>query len=149
MTFKFYIIDYSILGFQHLIYVLECIYIIILYQYGQLVTLPNKFSTISLFSKLSNTQRSLLIRYIQRTLKHMPNSRLKVIPFTLYILPAGNGISDRIEIILMTIDEQVVYAFKKSKIKKPQFPRANQINYCIHLPQSLKSDHKKYSLFEL
>lgn len=55
MTNKFlYIIDYSILGFQHLIYVLEYIYIISLYSLGQLETLPNKFSTISLIPKHSN-----------------------------------------------------------------------------------------------
>lgn len=58
MTCKFFnIIDYSILGFQHLIYVLECIYIIILYQPGQLVYFPNKFSTISLISILSNERQ--------------------------------------------------------------------------------------------
>jgi len=73
MTYKFFnIIDYSILGFQHLIYVLECIYTIILYQYRQLVTLLNKFSTISLILELSNVLRSLLIRYIHCTFQTSP-----------------------------------------------------------------------------
>ncbi len=106
MTFKFSnIIDYSILGFRHLIYVLECIYIIILYQYGQLVTLPNKFSTISLISKLPNMLRSLLIGYIQRTLQIVTGSGFKVIPFTVNLLPSGKSVSVWVEPILMTIDD--------------------------------------------
>ncbi|GEM_PF-3794379 len=80
MTCKFFnIIDYSILGFQHLIYVLECIYIIILYQPGQLVYFPNKFSTISLISILSNERHPFLIGYIQRTLQVMASSRFEII----------------------------------------------------------------------
>ena len=76
-----------------MIYVLECIYIIILYQYGQLVTLPNKFSTISLTPKLSNCLRPLLIRYIQRTFQIIPGSWFKVIPFTFYLLLTGECIT--------------------------------------------------------
>lgn len=104
MTCKFFnIIDYSILGFQHLIYVLECIYIIILYQPGQLVYFPNKFSTISLISILSNERHPFLIGYIQRTLQVMASPRFEIIPFAVYLLPVGNSVSVWVKIILMAV----------------------------------------------
>lgn len=80
MTYKFLnIIDYIILGFRHLIYVLEYIYNIISYQSGQSVSLPNKYSTISLISKLINVLCSSPIRYIKCILLIAPRHGFNVL----------------------------------------------------------------------